>query len=101
MIIAVIFIVIPFVLGFGTEYILCRLTKRKLWQGMVPMALVAGTAAVAWYRYEMWSSEAAVWTQLLFVPGLPALAALLGVTAGWRLWRRRSRPRIIWDKDKR
>ena len=101
MIIVVIFVIIPFVLGFAVQYALCRLTKRRLWRWASPLVLLALGAGVAWYRYQMWSSEVPVWTQLLFVPGLPVLAAVLGVWLGWRFWRRRSRPRIIWDRDRR
>ena len=39
-------------------------------------------------RAGVWESDQSPLTQLLFVPGLPALFALLGLLAGWRLWKR-------------
>ncbi|MCQ4720995.1 hypothetical protein NE659_27490, partial [Flavonifractor plautii] len=47
-----------------------------------PAAAVALTAAVAVGRAGVWESDQSPLTQLLFVPGLPALFALLGLLAG-------------------
>ena len=39
--------------------------------------------------------------QLLFVPGLPALGAAVGLLLGWRLWKRLWGPRVIRDPDRK
>ena len=101
MIILILFAAIPFLLGVAVEYGVCRFVKKRLWRGVIPLVVAAVAVGVALYRYRMWSSDAAVWTQLIFVPGLPALFALLGLWLGWRLGRRFWSPRIIWDKKKR
>lgn len=66
-----------------------------------PAAAVALTAAVAVGRAGVWESDQSPLTQLLFVPGLPALFALLGLLAGWRLWKRLWGPRVVKDKGAR
>ena len=66
-----------------------------------PAAVVALTAAVAVGRAGVWESDQSPLTQLLFVPGLPALFALLGLLAGWRLWKRLWGPRVVKDKGAR
>ncbi|UQT49586.1 hypothetical protein M5E87_07470 [Flavonifractor plautii] len=65
-----------------------------------PAAAVALTAAVAVGRAGVWESDQSPLTQLLFVPGL-ALFALLGLLAGWRLWKRLWGPRVVKDKGAR
>ena len=52
-------------------------------------------------RAGVWESDQSPLTQLLFVPGLPALFALLGLLAGWRLWKRLWGPRVVKDKGAR
>lgn len=102
MIILVIFILIPFVLATAIEYAVCRFPRRRWWRVIPPLAVAAVAAAVGVGRYNVWTSQnASPWTQLLFVPGLPALFAFLGFLAGWRLWRRLWRPRVVRDKFKR
>lgn len=101
MIILILFAAIPFLIGLLIEYIICRFVRRNLWRGIPPLVITALGVGVAFYRYRMWSSDTAVWTQLLFVPGLPAVLILLGMLVGWRLGRRFWRPRVIWEKKKR
>ncbi|MFQ7452979.1 MAG: hypothetical protein ACLRNQ_17970 [Flavonifractor plautii] len=52
-------------------------------------------------RAGVWESDQSPLTQLLFVPGLLALFALLGLLAGWRLWKRLWGPRVVKDKGAR
>lgn len=66
-----------------------------------PAAAVALTAAVAVGRAGVWESDQSPLTQLLFVPGLLTLFALLGLLAGWRLWKRLWGPRVVKDKGAR
>ena len=100
MIILVLFILIPFLAAAVVEYLTCRLSRRK-WLRLIPpgagglILLLVGIG-----RYQVWSSDSPPWTQLIFVPGLPAVFLLLGFWAGWRLWRWRWTPRIISSKQK-
>ena len=89
-----IFCALPFLAGLIAEYLVCRLTRRRWWKLLPPAAVVALTAAV-------WESDQSPLTQLLFVPGLPALFALLGLLVGWRLWKRLWGPRVVKDKGAR
>ena len=93
-----IFCALPFLAGLIAEYLVCRLTRRRWWKLLPPAAVVALTAAVAVGRAGVWESDQSPLTQLLFVPGLPALFALLGLLAGWRLWKRLWGPRVVKDK---
>ena len=88
-----IFCALPFLAGLIAEYLVCRLTRRRWWKLL--------TAAVAVGRAGVWESDQSPLTQLLFVPGLPALFALLGLLAGWRLWKRLWGPRGGKDKGAR
>lgn len=104
-----IFCALPFLAGLIAEYLVCRLTRRRWWKLLPPAAAVALTAAVAVGltaavavgRAGVWESDQSPLTQLLFVPGLPALFALLGLLAGWRLWKRLWGPRVVKDKGAR
>lgn len=100
MILVVIFGAIPFFLGLVIEYLICRFLKRGLWRVLPPLLLALLGAGVAVYRHHMWASDAAIWTQLILVPGVPVTAALLGMLIGWRIWRHLWRPRLIWEKKK-
>ena len=62
------------------------------------VAVVVVTALVAAGRLRVWESEVSPVTQLLFVPGVPALFALAGVLLGWRLWKRLWSPRVVKDR---
>ena len=75
-----IFCALPFLAGLIAEYLVCRLTRRRWWKLLPPAAAVALTAAVA---------------------VVPALFALLGLLAGWRLWKRLWGPRVVKDKGAR
>jgi hypothetical protein len=98
--ILLLFGLVPFLIGLGAEYAVCRFTMgRGAWRRWLPPAAVAGIAGfVVWNRYRLWTSEDSPVSALLFLPGLPALLALLGLLAGWRLWRRLWRPRVIREK---
>lgn len=99
-----ILIAAPAAVGLGAEYLCCRLPKRR-WPRWVPPLLTLGAAlALALLRYHGWSAsggEKAPLETLLFVPGLPAAACLLGEYLGWRLWRRLWLPRVVKDKKKK
>ncbi|NCE63820.1 Tat pathway signal protein [Pseudoflavonifractor sp. 524-17] len=102
---AVIFTVIPLLLGLALEYAVCRLTmseRGKYWRlvrliRLVPPAAGAGLiAGVAAGRWEIWrNTEVSPLTQVLFVPGVPGFFFLLGLLLGWRLWKRQWSPRVI------
>ena len=95
MIILILFALLPFFTAAGAEYLACRLFKRK-WQRILPPVIgILLLLAVGIGRYQVWSSKSPPWTQLLFVPGLPAVFLLLGFWAGWRLWRRLWDPRVL------
>ena len=109
-----IFCALPFLAGLIAEYLVCRLTRRRWWKLLPPAAVVALTAAVAVGRAGVWESDQSPLTQTIqlccntiytarynFVPGLPALFALLGLLAGWRLWKRLWGPRVVKDKGAR
>ncbi len=88
---------IPMVIALVVEYGFCRFPKRREWRWLPPLVTGAAAVAVAFYRYHGWSAggEKAPLEQLLFIPGLPALGALLGLWLGWRVWKRLWSPRIV------
>ena len=96
-----IFCLLPLLAGLIPEYLVCRFTKRPPWKLLPPAAAVVIIALVALGRLSLWESDRSPVTQLLFVPGLPALFALLGTFLGWRLWKWRWGPRVIWEKKRR
>ena len=84
-----IFCALPFLAGLIAEYLVCRLTRRRWWKLLPPAAAVALTAAVAVGRAGVWESDQSPLTQLL------------GLLAGWRLWKRLWGPRVVKDKGAR
>ena len=53
------------------------------------------SAFLSWTS-ALWASEqVSPLTQVLFFPGLPALALLAGLFAGWRFWKWFWRPRVV------
>lgn len=101
MILLLAFTLIPLLAGLILQYVLLRLLKRRRWLCLLPLVVWAAVVlGVCLYRIHMWSSEESIVTQLLFLPGVPALFVLLGLFLGWRLWRRRWLPRVIWEKKK-
>lgn len=92
-----VFCLLPLLLGLAAEYLVCRFLRRKLWRLLPPAVVLALTALVAAGRLNVWESSQSPVTQLLFVPGLPALCALIGTLLGWRLWKRLWGPRVIWE----
>ena len=95
-----VFGLLPLMLGLAAEYLVCRFLKGKWWRILPPAGVLALTALVAAGRLHVWESHQSPVTQLLFVPGLPALCALLGTVLGWRLWRWLWSPRVIWEHKK-
>ena len=93
-----IFCLRPLLAGLIPEYLVCRFTRRPPWKLLPPAAAVAIIALVAAGRLSLWESDRSPVTQLLFVPGVPALSALLGMLLGWRLWKRLWGPRVVWEK---
>ena len=70
------FVLLPCRVGAVIHYAVCRVTRRKRW--------------------NLWASEqVSPLTQVLFFPGLPALALLAGLFAGWRFWKWFWRPRVV------
>ena len=70
-----VFCLLPLLLGLAAEYLVCRFLRRKLWRLLPPAVVLALTALVAAGRLNVWESSQSPVTQLLFVPGLPALCA--------------------------
>ena len=93
-----IFCVLPLLAGLIPQYLVCRFTRRRWWKLLPAGVVVLLTVLVAAGRLNVWESEASPVTQLLFVPGVPAVFALLGVFLGWRLWKRLWSPRVVRDK---
>ena len=93
-----IFCILPLLAGVAAEYLVCRLLKKTLWRVLPPLIVLVLTALVTAGRLGVWEAEESPWTQLLFVPGLPALCALVGTMLGWRLWKKLWGPRVIWEK---
>lgn len=96
-----IFCLLPLLAGLIPEYLVCRFTKRPPWKLLPPAAAVVIIVLVALGRLSLWESDRSPVTQLLFVPGLPGCFALLGTFLGWRLWKWRWGPRVIWEKKRR
>ena len=91
---------VPMAVALAVEYGFCRFPKRRLWRWLPPLVTLLSTLAVTLHRYHGWSDggEKAPWETLLFIPGIPALGALLGLWLGWRVWRRLWLPRVIEDR---
>lgn len=92
--------VIPLGAALVVEYGFCRFPKRRLWRWLPPLLTGLGTVLVTLFRYHGWSAgtEKAPWETLLFIPGLPALGAFLGLWLGWKLWKRLWLPRVVKDR---
>lgn len=94
--------ILPMGIALAAEYLVCRFPKRRLWRWVPPLLAGLLTAGVTLFRYHGWSdgAEKAPWETLLFIPGLPALGAFLGLWLGWRLWKRLWLPRVVKDTKK-
>ena len=90
----------PLAAGAVLEYALCRFPKKRFWRYLPPAIAAAGAAAVTLFRYFGWSEEGggAPLETLLFFPGLPAAGLFVGIVAGWRIWKRLWKPRVIRKK---
>ncbi len=95
-----ILLAVPMIMGLAEEYAACRFPRRRLWRWAPPLLTGLLTGAVTLGRYHGWSTvgEKAPWETLLFIPGLPALGAFLGLWLGWRLWKRLWLPRVVKDR---
>ena len=91
---------VPLAGGFLLEFLVCQFTRKgsKLWKLIPPVAAVLVTAAIVVHRLNLWESDNSPVTQLLFIPGLPALGFFVGLFLGWKLYRWLWRPRIIREK---
>lgn len=91
---------VPLVGGFLLEFLVCQFTRKgsKLWKLIPPVAAVLVTAAIVVHRLNLWESDNSPVTQLLFIPGLPALGFFVGLLLGWKLYRWLWRPKIVRDK---
>ena len=90
----------PFLAGLVIEYVVCRFTMGKSpWWRWGPPVVVLGVAGfIIWNRYRLWTSSASLISALLLIPGLPTLLALFGLWAGWKLWCKIWKPRVIREK---
>ena len=97
------FLLLPALLGLIAEYAACRLTMaRRRWLRLLPPLLLAAlTALTAAWRDRGWAAPEAPPPPLLFLPGLPALGAAVGLLLGWRLWKRLWGPRVIRDPERK
>ena len=91
---------VPLVGGFLLEFLVCQFTRKgsKLWKLIPPVAAILVTAAIVVHRLNLWESDNSPVTQLLFIPGLPALGFFVGLFLGWKLYRWLWRPKIVRDK---
>ena len=90
------FVLLPFLLGAVIQYAVCRFTRRKRWWVLPGLAAAVLALLIAAGRWNLWASEqVSPLTQVLFFPGLPALALLAGLFAGWRFWKWFWRPRVV------
>ena len=91
----------PAAIGLGIEYLCCRLPKHRWPRWIPPLFTAVAALALTLLRYHGWSAtgvEKAPIETLLFVPGIPAAACLLGEYLGWRIWKRLWMPRVVKDK---
>ena len=91
---------VPLVGGFLLEFLVCQFTRKgsKLWKLIPPVAAVLVAAAIVVHRLNLWESDNSPVTQLLFIPGLPALGFFVGLFLGWKLYRWLWKPKIVRDK---
>lgn len=91
---------VPLVGGFLLEFAVCQFTRRgsKLWKLLPPVGTALVTAAIVVRRLSLWESDNSPVTQLLFIPGLPALGFFVGLFLGWKLYQWLWKPKIIRDR---
>ena len=91
---------VPLVGGFLLEFLVCQFTRKgsKLWKLIPPVAAVLVTAAIVVHRLNLWEADTSPVTQLIFIPGLPALGFFVGLFLGWKLYRWLWKPKIVRDK---
>ena len=91
---------VPLAGGFLLEFLVCQFTRKgsKLWKLIPPVAAVLVTAAIVVHRLNLWEADTSPVTQLIFIPGLPALGFFVGLFLGWKLYRWLWKPKIVRDK---
>ena len=91
---------VPLVGCFLLEFLVCQFTRKgsKLCKLIPPVAAVLVTAAIVVHRLNLWEADTSPVTQLLFIPGLPALGFFVGLFLGWKLYRWLWKPKIVRDK---
>ena len=91
---------VPLAGGFLLEFLVCQFTRKgsKLWKLIPPVDAVLVTAAIVVHRLNLWEADTSPVTQLLFIPGLPALGFFVGLFLGWKLYRWLWKPKIVRDK---
>ncbi len=91
---------LPLVGGFLLEFLVCQFTRKgsRLWKLIPPAAAALVTGYVVFHRLNLWESDNSPVTQLLFIPGLPALVFFVGLFLGWRLYRWLWKPKIVRDR---
>lgn len=91
-----IFFLSPFLVGGAAEYLCCRLPKKRWWRWVPLLVALTLAGALAWGRYYGWSDTAhAPIETILFFPGLPLLGALLGIIAGFLVWKKLWTPQVV------
>ena len=89
----------PILVGGVVEYLSCRLPKKKVWRYVPPLTVVAVAVLLAWLRYEGWSDTAGAPIEtLLFFPGIPLLALLIGFSLGFLCWKKLWTPQIVKNR---
>ncbi len=99
------FCLAPMGIGALLQYIFCRLTMRqtgphwkkfRLLRYLPAVFTLATIALVAAARWHGWQNQlVSPLTQILLIPGIPGVCALIGLTLGWKLWRWHWGPHIL------
>ena len=95
------FCLLPLLLGTVSEYLACRLPRRRGWRALPPVLTVLLAAAITAGRLSLWETEeVSPLTQLLIFPGILVVFLMLGCFLGWRLWKYVWTPRVIRKKNR-
>lgn len=106
--IVLIFTVLPLLLALVIQYITCRLTMRqtgRYWKFLRYLRLLPALLSILVIvyitvsRWQIWrNQDVSPLTQVLFFPGVPGFFFLLGLFAGWGVWKKRWSPKVIREK---